>query len=261
MEVVCLVVMMVGSVESVRAAEVVLRDTPCRLYDSRNVGGLGSGSKISSSTGATIETFDTDLDVVSFTSNGIDYNMQGGETGCRVPASATGVVINLTAFQPDSSGWARLWSYGSTEPLSTSINVTSGQLNEATGLMVKSGTDGKISLSTIITTSHYVIDLAGYTESCDTIDSFEIRYNETNSKIFVPSNAADDLSRFGPAGRKIRLGGDASQPGLYTITWVSLDGKQIGVTPAPQTATDQALEVHLLSGDCSPRSMPLDGVN
>lgn len=146
------------------AAEVVLRDTPCRLFDSRNIGGLGLGSKVTSLLGATIETADPGLDVVSYTtSGGIAINYQGGEAECRVPANATGMIVNLVAIQPDSGGWARIWAYGETEPLSTSINVTAGQLNEVTGIMVNLGTDGKVSLSALISSSHYVLDLAGFT--------------------------------------------------------------------------------------------------
>lgn len=248
-------------VEAAQADEVVLRETPCRLYDSRNVGGIGMGNKVNSSTGTTIETHSNLLSATAFTSGGVDFNNQGGEAGCGVPASATGAIINLLVFQPESGGWARIWAYGSPEPLATSINVTVGAASETTGLMVRTGTGGQISLSALISNAHYVIDLAGYTESCETVETFDLHYNEQLSKIYVSTTDATDLAQFGPAGRKIRIGGDASQPGLYTITSVSVNGKQLGIDPAPQSATDEALEVHLLSGDCSPRAVPVNGAN
>lgn len=138
------VLCVIGAAE---AGEVVLRDTPCRLFDSRNIGGTGLGPKISS---GTIETWNN------------AGSAQGGESGCGIPAGSTGAIINLIAFAPESSGWARLWAYGLTEPLSTSINVTSGQLNEASGLTVHVGTGGKISLNASIGASHYIVDLAGH---------------------------------------------------------------------------------------------------
>lgn len=139
------------------AEEIELRETACRLYDSRHVGGYNQGGKITS---ATIETMDASLDAVTFTQSGRSYNMQGGESGCRVSEMATGVVLNIVVFQPDSVGNATIWAYGAAQPLSTSIN-SSGALNEATGLQVSLGADGTLSLAATITGAHYVVDLAG----------------------------------------------------------------------------------------------------
>lgn len=129
------------------AQGITMRATPCRLFDSRNIGGAGMGSKINA---ASIETY------------GAAGDVQGGQADCGVPHTASAVVLNLVVFQPDSGGWARMWACGATEPLSTSVNAFLGSANEATGLLVKLGTDGKISLNASITAAHYVIDLSGY---------------------------------------------------------------------------------------------------
>lgn len=151
-----LVVGLAISTVTAYGADTVLRTTPCRLFDSRNI---GTGDKIIS---ATIETL-SDAGTA-----------QGGESNCDVPSTAVGVVLNLTAFQPNSGGWARLWATGEPEPLSTSINAFSGAGNEATGLIVATGTGGEISLTSSIAGSHYIIDLAGYLEEGPTFPFHEI---------------------------------------------------------------------------------------
>lgn len=147
-------------VSGAQAAEIQLRETACRLYDSRQIGGLNAGTKISSTT---IETQDSDLSAVAFTSGGRSYNMQGGEVDCTVPESAIGAILNVVLYQPDSVGNATIWPAGKTQPLSTSIN-SSGALNEATGLHVRLGASGQLSLAATITGAHYIIDLSGYLE-------------------------------------------------------------------------------------------------
>lgn len=87
--------------------------------------------------------------------------------------------------------------------------------------------------------------------ACRTQHSFDIRYSETASTIWVPGTSTTDLSIHGPAGRVVTLGGQASQPGSYLITDVDPAGKWLEVSPTPETATDQALDVVLESGVCN----------
>lgn len=145
--VVCFLLTAMESVNVVCAADLVLRDTPCRLYDSRNIGGTGLGSKVDS---ATIETWG-DVGVA-----------QGGESGCGVKYGTAGIVVNLTVYQPNSAGYARIWRFGSTEPLPASISFASGQTDESTGILVGVGIqDGKLSLNSPFSAAHFIIDLAG----------------------------------------------------------------------------------------------------
>lgn len=144
---------------ALHAGDVELRPTPCRIFDSRHIGGLNQGPKVSS---ATIETTAASLDGVAFTSGGRNYNAQGGESGCRVKtASAKGAIFNVIVSAPESGGWARFWAFGETEPLSTSINAFYGAANEVAGIMVHLGAGGKVSLNASITGAHYIVDLSG----------------------------------------------------------------------------------------------------
>lgn len=143
----------------VQAGEITLRTTPCRLYDSRYIGSAGSGSAI---TTATIDATATGLDSVTQTVGAITYNAQGGQSGCKVPATATGVALNVVLYSPSGAGWGRVWAKDSTEPWSTSIN-SSGALNESTMLMATLGTDGKLSFHSSYS-GQLIIDLAGWVE-------------------------------------------------------------------------------------------------
>lgn len=130
------------------AADLILRDTPCRLFDSRNIGGTGAGPKITS---ATIDTW------------GTPGASQGGEPGCGIPYGASGAAINLTVYQPNGPGWVKLWRFGSAQPLSTSLSFASGQLDECAGLLVGVGLqDGKISLSSPWGGAHFIVEVAGW---------------------------------------------------------------------------------------------------
>lgn len=95
-------------------------------------------------------------------------------------------------------------------------------------------------------------DSDGYCRGYElSITSLDIRYTHSPSLVWVPSNSATDLRAvIHDVGQSICLGGESSQPGTYIITGVALDGKSLSVTPAPQTATDQALDVVLTSTSC-----------
>lgn len=144
------VAMLMVGVGPVIGADVRLRETPCRLFDSRHIGGIGIGPMI---TAATVETW------------GTPGASQGGESGCGVPYGAAGVIVNLTVYQPNGAGWVRLWRFGSAEPLSTALSFASGQTDECTGMMVGVGiSNGRMSLSSPWGGAHFIVDLAGWVD-------------------------------------------------------------------------------------------------
>lgn len=129
------------------AADTEYRITACRLFDSRNI---GSGSKITSSSSINIATRED------------AGSSQGGETGCGAPSTAGVVKLNIVLLLPESSGWARLYPAGETEPLSTTINASSGVTNETNGADIPVGDDGEITLNSSVSAAHYIIDLVGW---------------------------------------------------------------------------------------------------
>lgn len=136
-------------VASTAAAQIELRASPCRLYDSR---GIGAGNKLTSSANEDITT------------RGAAGNSQGGETGCGAPPTAMAVVVNIVLLSPESTGWARFFPQGGTEPLATTVNASASVANEANSAILLVGDNGEITLHMSITASHVIIDLVGWVD-------------------------------------------------------------------------------------------------
>ena len=184
-----------------RADDVQVRVTPCRLYDSRMIGGYNAGAKITS---GTILVTDPSLGTQDYASGGVSYNAQGGQTGCSVPAGATGVYVNLTVVGPTGPGFARLWATGQPEPLPTAVTFASGQTDEATGLLVRLGVDGNISAHVVYASSHVVLDISGYTkESCMCDDEANAETAQTEESEMLISSRT-----LAPSETRAKLMGD-----------------------------------------------------
>ncbi len=76
-----------------------------------------------------------------------------------VPANATAVVLNVTAVDPNSAGYITVFPCGSTMPIVSNLNYSSGQVvpNAAT---VSVGANGKVCIFTT-SAAHLVVDLNG----------------------------------------------------------------------------------------------------
>lgn len=139
--------------------KIELLTATCRLYDSRNVGGWGMGSAVSTTT---IETTAASLDTTAFTHAAVAYNSQGGQTACKAPFLTKGLIANLTIVNPAGPGYARLWPYNQPEPLPVAITFSSGQTDESSGLAVMTGVDGKISVHLPYYAAHVVVDVTAW---------------------------------------------------------------------------------------------------
>jgi hypothetical protein len=78
-----------------------------------------------------------------------------------VPATATAVVLNLTATEPDQPGFLTVWPAGSDRPLASALNFLPGD-NVANLVMVQLGPGGTLSLYQFGGTTHVVADVVGY---------------------------------------------------------------------------------------------------
>lgn len=139
--------------------KVELLTATCRLFDTRNIGGANAGAKVQT---ATIETTAASLDVTAYTIAAVTYNSQGGQTGCKAPFLAKGLIANLTVVSPDGPGYARLWPYSEPEPLPVAITFASGQTDESSGLVIMTGYDGKVSVSLPVNAAHVVVDVTAW---------------------------------------------------------------------------------------------------
>ena len=100
--------------------------TPTRLLDTRNNTGNIGGHFTSGET--------RDLKVTP-------------SAGGAVPASATAVVLNVTAVNPTGNGYVTVWPAGQARPLASSLNTQPGQTRPNL-VVAKVGDGGKVSLFT-----------------------------------------------------------------------------------------------------------------
>lgn len=86
-----------------------------------------------------------------------------GQAG--IPADATGVVLNLTAVDPQGFGYLTVWPSRAAAPGSSNVNYTSfgaGAGNVPNLVMVGLGPDGAISVRNSVGRAHVLADVAGY---------------------------------------------------------------------------------------------------
>ncbi|MGQ0832806.1 MAG: S8 family serine peptidase [Microthrixaceae bacterium] len=81
-----------------------------------------------------------------------------------VPATATGVVMNLTVTQPTTGGYVVAYPTGSATPLASSINFTAGQ-TVANLVIVPVGSSGRVRIRNCCGSTHVVIDVTGWYEA------------------------------------------------------------------------------------------------
>lgn len=114
--------------------------TPYRLADSRNNTGTTGGALGPGASRA--------VQVTSVTAG-------------RVPATATGVVVDVTAVTPTATGFLTIWPDGEARPYTSFLNFTAAT-NTSNSAMVKLGPTGKLQLFNSSGTTHFVIDVQGY---------------------------------------------------------------------------------------------------
>lgn len=122
---------------------------PCRILDTRNVGGaIAAGGT---------RSFDTLTFGGSFTYQG------GAATDCGLNFAVTAVALNLTAVQPNAAGFATVYPYLTTRPTASTLNYTAGAI-VANETILKIPNPYGADDFTIYTleASHYVADVVGY---------------------------------------------------------------------------------------------------
>ncbi len=98
---------------------------PCRIADTRNVGGALSAGAVRSF-------------LVNSGGTAYNYSSQGGSsTGCGIPTDAKAIFFNIVAVSPTGPGFLRAWPYGTTLPTASILNFASYPgLNVANGVAI-----------------------------------------------------------------------------------------------------------------------------
>ncbi len=77
-----------------------------------------------------------------------------------VPATASAVVLNVTAVSPDAAGYLTVYPCGAERPLASNVNYTPGQIIP-NAVVAKVGDNGKVCVFTLVG-SDLVVDVNGY---------------------------------------------------------------------------------------------------
>lgn len=129
--------------------------TPCRVLDTRNtqVNPIPAGTQF-------------DFKVRNYYQSGFLVSpglAQGGVGDCGIPTTATSVFLSVVPVNPSANGHITLWAHGTTQPTSSSMNVSAGE-TENDGFFGLIGTGAyDLSLKAAFLAAHYVIDISGYT--------------------------------------------------------------------------------------------------
>jgi hypothetical protein len=125
--------------------------SPCRLFDTRVIGGAIAANTVRS------------FDVTAVT----DYSFQGGSaTNCNgvgAAGSFAAAVINLVAVTPSGAGYLTAFPFGGTQPNASNVNYTAGSVvaNLATVALDQGASANELSIYSFAQT-HVVGDIVGY---------------------------------------------------------------------------------------------------
>jgi hypothetical protein len=89
-----------------------------------------------------------------------DLVVRGGATG--IPASATAVVVNLTATGPTAAGYLTAYPSNVAAPLASNLNFVAGETIPNL-VLVGIGPDGRIKILNSAGTTDVVVDIVGFT--------------------------------------------------------------------------------------------------
>jgi len=131
----CLTTTELSTIKNFVVGGIYFTVTPCRVFDSRSSSPFAAGSQ-------------TAVPVAG---------------QCGIPSNATSVALNLTVTGPTAPGNIRLFADGTSLPLTSTLNYTSG-LTRANNAIVRVGASGAVALyvSQASGSAHVVLDVAGY---------------------------------------------------------------------------------------------------
>lgn len=122
---------------------------PCRIVDTRTSGGAipANGTR--------------DFKAV----NAANFTSQGGSaTNCgTLGVAASAVALNVVAVTPSSGGYATVYPFGSSQPVASSVNYTTGAVvNNAIVSAIPNPLQSSDFTIFTFAQAHYVVDIVGY---------------------------------------------------------------------------------------------------
>jgi len=190
---------------------------PCRIVDTRNVGGPIAAN--------TTRSFDVDV------APGGNYAFQGGvNIDCGIPNdtldAVTAIEATVTVTQAGGTGYLTTWAVGFSQPLSSVINYTTGAtLAASTIIPVSPGSGNDINVFAGSAGTQVIIDVTGYFAAPLVTPLDCITANSALTP--VPVNVYTAVDAVCPVGRTATGGGWFSNEGTlgYPGVWTqSLPG-------------------------------------
>ncbi len=209
---------------------------PCRIADTRIVGGAISGGFFRAFHGYTSTNFAT----------------QGGNTSsnCGIPANPSALMLNITVAAASAPGYLTVFPFNTTRPLAANLNYASGATvgNEIAAKMTLGSTD-EFSVYAFGTTD-VVVDVVGYFMAPQATPEDCVRAHNTQD--IAPGAFSSQFFITCPAGRTVTGGGcgNGSFSTDLNVTWSTrsytdanqawfCEAKNVG--PATQTLQGDAI--------------------
>jgi hypothetical protein len=98
-----------------------------------------------------------------FKASGTSFISQGGEdSNCGIPPGVHSLLVSVTSATPSTSGYFKLWPYGTTQPLAANLSYTGGQLVQNEIILATSvGLSADFSVYSS-GSSHFIANVLGY---------------------------------------------------------------------------------------------------
>jgi hypothetical protein len=178
--------------------------TPCRIFDTRSVGGRMAHGETRS----------------FIASNpGGNFAAQGGtaDSDCGIPANPAAVVVNITSVLPTARGFVTVWPYGETRPLAASVLHVQGQ-NVSNETVIKQTVGDAYAFSAYVSgSSDLVGDVVGYFAAPEASDGLDcVQANAVQSNLAAGGHYT--LIATCPAGYGV-TGGGVFVTGTNTNAW------------------------------------------
>lgn len=98
-----------------------------------------------------------------YKASGTSFVAQGGEdSNCGIPAGVHSLLVSVTSATPSTSGYFKLWPYGTTQPLAANLSYTGNQLVQNEIILATSvGLAADFSVYSS-GSSHFIANVLGY---------------------------------------------------------------------------------------------------
>ena len=120
---------------------------PCRIVDSRNVGGAFGGGETRG--------------YHAYLTSGTFEGQGGAASNCGIPANPAAVALNLTVVSAGASGYLTAWPYNSARPNASTLNYAPGQV-VANGALIPLCQSCAADFSVYASGVDLIVDIVGY---------------------------------------------------------------------------------------------------